>query len=329
MVVKEGTNELSTKLVDKSIEAFILGLEIYNKPTIKYRIEGFSFFNINAWELMLKAELLNRGEEIFYRQNGRTISISDVIKKIYTDKNQPLRLNLEKIIELRNTSTHFITEDYETIYAPFFQANVFNFTEQIKRFHNIEMSKHIAQNFLTLSVDVKTLTNEEIRATYTSEIAERLITVKDDASFVMSENSSNDLYIPLRHDFYITKNPKKADLTVGIDNKSDVKIKVVKEMQDPSDRYKLTYGNIVKSVNKQLSAKSIKFNYVTAKGNCEFNTYTLELFSDFYSIKSNDKYAFKFANVYRYSQQLVDFIISEIQKDADLIEHIKNAKEKR
>ena len=31
-------NELKEKLVEKSIEAFILGLEIYNKPTIKYRI---------------------------------------------------------------------------------------------------------------------------------------------------------------------------------------------------------------------------------------------------------------------------------------------------
>lgn len=36
--------ELKERLIDKSIEAFILGLEIYNKPTIKYRIEGFSFF---------------------------------------------------------------------------------------------------------------------------------------------------------------------------------------------------------------------------------------------------------------------------------------------
>ncbi len=53
---------LSTRLVDKSIEAFIMGLEIYNKPTIKYRIEGFSFFICNAWELMLKAEMLNRNQ---------------------------------------------------------------------------------------------------------------------------------------------------------------------------------------------------------------------------------------------------------------------------
>ena len=34
---------LSQRMIDKSIEAFMMGLEIYNKPTITYRIEGFSF----------------------------------------------------------------------------------------------------------------------------------------------------------------------------------------------------------------------------------------------------------------------------------------------
>jgi len=231
-------HDLSKKLVDKSVEAFILGLEIYNKPTIRYRIEGFSFFIINAWELMLKAKILNDGNSIYYKgESNRTISMSDAIKKVYTDKNQPLRLNLEKILELRDTSTHFITEDYETVYAPFFQANVFNFVEQIKRFHQVDISKLISQNFLTLSVNVKTLTSNEIRATYTSEVAERLITARNEAEFTISESSSNDLYIPLRHDFYITKNPREADLLVGINNNSGSSIKIVKEVQNPNDKF--------------------------------------------------------------------------------------------
>lgn len=123
--------EIKQKLVDKSIEAFIMGLEIYNKPTIKYRIEGFSFFICNAWELMLKAELLNRNEDIYYSdKSGRALSLEPTIKKIYSDKNTRVRLNLEKIIELRNISTHFITEDYEAKYAPLFQACVLNFVNE-------------------------------------------------------------------------------------------------------------------------------------------------------------------------------------------------------
>ena len=35
--------ELEKNILNKAIEAFILGIEIYNKPTIKYRVEGFSF----------------------------------------------------------------------------------------------------------------------------------------------------------------------------------------------------------------------------------------------------------------------------------------------
>ena len=52
------------KLIEKSKESFSMAIEIYNKPTIKYRVEGFSMFICNAWELMLKAHMRpchNRG----------------------------------------------------------------------------------------------------------------------------------------------------------------------------------------------------------------------------------------------------------------------------
>ncbi|MSE05952.1 DUF3644 domain-containing protein, partial [Lactobacillus salivarius] len=132
---------LSKKLVDKSVEAFIMGLEIYNKPTIRYRVEGFSFFICNAWELMLKAYLINKeGESAIYFKDkpDRTLSLENVLKKVFTNKHDPIRLNIERIIVLRNTSTHFITEDYEMIYAPRFQAAVINFNEKLIEFHNID-----------------------------------------------------------------------------------------------------------------------------------------------------------------------------------------------
>ena len=89
--------DIKGKLVNKSIEAFILGLEIYNKPTIRYRIEGFSFFICNAWELMLKAELLNRGESIYFSNApDRTLSLENVLQRIYTNIYTRIRLNLEK-----------------------------------------------------------------------------------------------------------------------------------------------------------------------------------------------------------------------------------------
>lgn len=46
------------RMLDKSQEAFIMAIEIYNRPSLKYRVEGFSFFMCNAWELMAKAQVI-------------------------------------------------------------------------------------------------------------------------------------------------------------------------------------------------------------------------------------------------------------------------------
>lgn len=64
-------NIIVNRMIDKSQEAFIMALEIFNKPTIRYRVEGFAFFICNAWELILKAELVKRGGEnnIYYKDN--------------------------------------------------------------------------------------------------------------------------------------------------------------------------------------------------------------------------------------------------------------------
>ena len=107
---------------------------------------------------MLKAHLIkSKGHKsiYYYKNNNRTISLEKCIEKIFTNNKDPLRLNLEKIIELRNISTHYITEEYEMIYIPLFQACIFNYNEKMSKFHNIDISKIVNQNFLTLTPSMK------------------------------------------------------------------------------------------------------------------------------------------------------------------------------
>ena len=69
-----------SRLINKAKEAFVMAIEIYNKPSIQYRLEGFSFFICNAWELMLKAHIINKyGEEAVYYMDkkNRTISLEN------------------------------------------------------------------------------------------------------------------------------------------------------------------------------------------------------------------------------------------------------------
>lgn len=316
--------EIKQKLVDKSIEAFIMGLEIYNKPTIKYRIEGFSFFICNAWELMLKAELLNRNEDIYYSdKSGRTLSLEPTIKKIYSDKNTRVRLNLEKIIELRNISTHFITEDYEAKYAPLFQACVLNFVNEIKRFHNIDISNYISQNFLTITANYEPLSNEQIRLKYPPEIAERFIQQSNQIDVLTQEYDSDKFAIPIKQNLYITKKKDEADFVIAMASESPNKVAIVKELKDPANTHKYAFNNVIAVVNNRLSKSNIKLGYKNG-----FNSYVLNLFIEFYDIKNDNKYSYKHSlgnsTSYTYSERLIDFIINEIKKNPDgFVESLK------
>ena len=276
---------------------------------------------------MLKATLLKRGESIYFPDKPeRTLSVENVIRKIYTDKNTRIRLNLEKIIELRNISTHYITEDYEIKYAPLFQACVLNFVNEIQRFHNIDITKYIAQNFLTISARYEPLSNEEIRIKYSPEIAEKLIKQSNEIDVLSTEYNSDKFAINIRQNLYITKKKNEADFVVGIDSHTDTKVSIVKDLKDPSDTHKYSYKNVITAVEERLKKRNIKLGYAPG-----FTQYVLNLIIDFYDIKQDKKYAYKHVigrqHSYTYSQQFVDFIISEIEKNpVNFVESLKKSK---
>lgn len=319
---------LTEKLIEKSKEAFVMAIEIYNKPTIKYRVEGFSLFICNAWELMLKAHMINKfGESsIYYKDNKeRTLSLEDCIKKVFTNNKDPLRLNLEKIIQLRNTSTHFITEEYEMVYIPLFQACVINFNEKMGTFHNVDMTQVIPQNFLTLSVSMKALSESTIVAKYPEEIANKLLANK--SSIEDLENSTNDKFaIRIEHYHFITKNKDKATSIVSIDKNSENPVRIIKELKDPNDTHKFTSKTCIETIRDMLKRAEITLLY---KGEpTKFNNFHFTNFCKHFSIKTNEKFCYvhrQFAQLrYTYSQQAIDFIFDELKKDPEnILDNIK------
>lgn len=49
---------LYARFVDKAEAALTAAIEVYNKPSFKYREETFALLAINAWELLVKARVL-------------------------------------------------------------------------------------------------------------------------------------------------------------------------------------------------------------------------------------------------------------------------------
>lgn len=319
---------LQDKLIEKSKEAFCMAIELYNKPTIKYRVEGFSLFICNAWELMLKAHMIKKFGEtsIYYTDNPqRTLSLENCVQKVFTNNKDPLRINLEKIIELRNTSTHFITEEYEMVYVPLFQSCVINFNEKMMAFHEIDMTTIVPQNFLTLSVSMKALNENEIIAKYPEAIANKMLDMKNNIE-ELTQNNNAKFAIRIEHHHFITKDANKATSFVKINSNADTEITIVKELKDPNNTHGLTAKHCIAKVKDNLSKYGIKLLYNGIE--TKFNSFHFTNFCKYYGIKENEKFCYVHKQFttpqYTYSLQLVEFIIEELKKDpANILGNIK------
>lgn len=127
----------TSKLAHKSIMAATAAVELYNKPRFEYKNESFVVLMVNAWELLLKAKLLQdnpKNQNIiniqskkltksgtapkrFYPEknrtgNPKTIDIFGALKKVGV-KDQNLEAQIGLLVELRDNSIHFLNGDGE------------------------------------------------------------------------------------------------------------------------------------------------------------------------------------------------------------------------
>jgi len=128
---------LSRKFVEKAEAALVAAVEVFNKPSFRYREETFALLAINAWELLLKAQLLKRAAndpKVIRVYEPRRTKAGRPSKKLYLKRNRagaPLTLsllacvasldkdpvarieseikaNLEALVAIRDNAAHYI-----------------------------------------------------------------------------------------------------------------------------------------------------------------------------------------------------------------------------
>jgi hypothetical protein len=129
-------------MLDKSISAMLAAIEVYNKPIFEYREEAYSILAVNAWELLLKARILqidnnkiasiidyekrqlgngNLSTKLYKKKNrtGNDSSIGlfkafDRLSNDYADTINPVvRKNLEALTEIRDNAVHFLNKEFD------------------------------------------------------------------------------------------------------------------------------------------------------------------------------------------------------------------------
>ena len=232
---------LTKQLLDKSQEAFILSLEVYNKPTIKYRIEGFCFFFCNAWELLLKSKILEdniKESAIYYKkqrnQKRRSLSLRDCLKKVIPNESDSIRKNIEDIAAIRDEATHLIIKDLEAVYSGLFQSGVLNYVNKLEEWFGISITEKISPAMLTLVSDIKQIDPVFIKKRYGPEILEFVENEIGRIEKNAKELKEDIKYrIPIEYKLVLTKSAKDADITLssGVGGKTFGLIEVPKDIE--------------------------------------------------------------------------------------------------
>lgn len=311
---------LSRQLLGKSQEAFLLSLEIYNKPTIQYRLESFSFFFTNAWELLLKAYLLEgtkSEKSIFYQKEKnkprKSISLRDALKRIIPDEKDPIRKNIENVADLRDSATHLVVQELESIYVGLFQAGVLNYIEKLKEWFGINVPDKISPAMLSLIFDVGKVNPVLLRKKHGKEIADffshRAVEIGNNISTLSDKKYS----ISIEYKLALVKNPKDADITLSSGSQGKFSGAVIEVPKDPSLTHPYRQVDCIKQIKEEIRQGLI------------FNSYDFQAILYKEKMRGNNKYhyCYKAFGNNSYSPELVEFIVKKIQSNSNYLSEVR------
>jgi len=304
-------SNLVDRLLEKSQEAFILGIEIYNKPTIQHRLETFCFLFCNAWELMLKGRLVQETDDesvIYYKDDlDRTLLLRDCLKKVYQDPLSPIRRNVEDISAIRDAAVHFLVPELEVVYQGLLQSGVLNYVSELDEWFSLTITDHCTPAMLSLVGDLKDVDPTKLQGRYDQKVLDFIQNESQRLSNSEQKLDSVQYRIPVEYKLVLTKKSEDADisLTSGDAPLTGVVLEVPKDL-DKTHPYRQT--DAIKEINQRLEEQSI-------------NRYGFQAFIYKNKVKGQAHYHHKLERpeTHRYSEKLVQFVVQKISENSGYI----------
>ena len=256
---------LHKTILEVSLQAAISSIEIYNKPDFKYREQTFSILLINAWELLLKAKIIKDNsdelESIYIKKkdgkyklsrsgNPMTIEVMGALEKCQID--QKIKKNLEKLIEIRDTSVHFYHDtslsylvyilglaalrNYQLFVKEWFQKS-------LREYNFYIMPLGFSYNFESLNL---------IELDKKPESLSRLITSVSEDQVNNSLESGYNFTCEIKTTLVSAKKiTTDADIVAKVEKESSNNSVIVERLQRLTDKYPLSYTELVQKIKEK------------------------------------------------------------------------------
>ena len=233
-------------MLDKSIEAYVLSLETINRLTVQYRLETFCYLLCNAWELLLKAKLIeDTGDEevVFYGVSGselrRSLSLKDCLVRLLPNENFPVRKNIDRVVELRDEAVHLVISEIPGDILGLLQACVVNYHRHLNEWFGESLAVRYPVPMMNIVYDMDPrrhdLTDSRLQArlgTDAFEFLSRFSAQLSNDRGVLGD--ADEFFVEVRYSTYITKRSSGADVSLTSGTQDGEPTQVVAVPKDPS-----------------------------------------------------------------------------------------------
>lgn len=311
-----GNPGLKGKLLENSIEAYVMALETINRLSIKYRMETFAYLICNAWELMLKAKIIqDSGDKkaIYHKKNRgerrRSLALRACLKDVFPKENDPTRRNVELMADLRDEATHLVISQVPKDVLALFQACVLNYHKRLNEWWGISLSDRVPVGMMTivydLSPDQLDLNSVDLRKRLGADAAKCLMEFEAKLRQESEDlGRSAEFSIPVNYKLALVKDVGDADISLTTGGAGET-VGVLEIPKDPGKTHPYRQKELVEQANVELEGTTINKHDVE----CVVKIHNVKKKSNFYyqgQVKGSPG---------QYSQEFAEWMAAKHKRD--------------
>ncbi len=148
-------------LIEKAVNALILSIDHFNRPSDRGRVEAVLIFMDHAFEMLLKSSILHRGGKIFDKGARQSIGFNSCVRRSLSDGNirflsEEQALLLQTINSLRDATQHHLLDISEGHLYIQVQAGVTLFRDVLLQVFGKDLHVELPARVLPISTNPPT-----------------------------------------------------------------------------------------------------------------------------------------------------------------------------
>lgn len=180
-------SRLAKALLQKSRDNMLLALELYNRPSLDNRMDGFVLCFCTAWEQLLKSMLIERhGENSIFKDKQKkknrireTISLRDCLNRWY-ENNNLIKKNIERIAYYRDQAVHLLMPEIQDPVSRLFQSGIMNYSSEFEGFAQQGFLDSSHTGLMTLVGDLRGPDTATLKSRYGNHVGAEVAQLADE-----------------------------------------------------------------------------------------------------------------------------------------------------